>query len=146
MVNGFLILILVAASAPQTMPPVSYSDSFSDRYSEASDSRLEFHPETPLEPLIEVQSALGASTAQVLRTDGVKVFYENALAHISVESKLCEDIYFKVKGFRTVTASWIGERYLFIRRDIGHVAAIEEIYDLVERKWLLQQSVHYRWP
>jgi len=79
----------------------------------------------------------------VLRTDGTKIPYENAEAHISIETELGDAIHITMKGFRSVSAEWIGERLLFIKRDIGHVAGIEEIYDVVDGKWVLQQSVHY---
>jgi len=61
-------------------------------------------------------------------------------------TELAETAYFRVKGFRSITATWIGERLISINREVGHVAAIEEIYDVVDGKWLLLQSFHYRWP
>ncbi|MDH3640610.1 MAG: hypothetical protein OES38_00825 [Gammaproteobacteria bacterium] len=144
--HSLLIAILFAAAAPQATPPVTYSDLYAERYSEVTDAAIQFPATTPLEPAIVVSSRLGTSTAHILRTDGVKIPYESAEAHLSVTSELASTVYFSVKGFRSITATWIGERLLFIRRDVGHVAAIEEIYDVVDGKWLLQQSVHYRWP
>jgi hypothetical protein len=48
-----------------------------------------------------------------------------------------------VKFFRTVTLTWITERTVLIDRDIGHTAGIEEILDVIDRRWLSQQSVDY---
>ena len=141
--HSFLITILLAAIAPQAVPPIAYSDAFSERYGEVSRNTLEFPAQTPLEPSVVVRSALGTSVAHVLRTDGTKIPYENAEARISIESELGETAHITMKGFRSVSADWIGERLLFIRRDIGHVAGIEEIYDVVDGKWVIQQSVHY---
>ena len=141
-----VIAMFFAAAASQQAPPVAYSDAFAGRYGEASDTPLEFPEATPLEPAVVVRSRLGASSATMLRTDGVKIPYEQAEAHITVTSELGAPSYLRMRGFRSVTTSWVGERLLFIYRDVGHVAAVEEIYDVVDRKWLLQQSVHYRWP
>ena len=143
---SLVIAMLFAAVAAQTTPPVMYGDTFAERYSEISHAALEFPAATPLEPAVVVRSRLGTSVARVIRTDGVKIPYENAEAHITVETELGETVHLRVKGLRSVSASWIGERLLFISRDIGHVAGIEEIYDVVDGKWLLQQSVAYRWP
>ena len=139
-----LILIFVAL---QPIPTIVYSDSFQDRYSEIVETRPQFEPGTPLESKIRnVRSPLEISIASVWRTDGAKVPYEDAEAHILIETKQGPHVYLRAKGFRSLNVSWIGERLLLIKRDIGHVAGIEEIFDLVDRKWILQQSVHYSWP
>ena len=141
--HSFLISILLAAAAPHAVPPIAYSDVFSERYSVVSQDVVKFPAQTPLEPSVVVRSALGTSVAHLLRTDGTTIPYENAEARISIESELGETAHIRMKGFRSVSADWIGERLLFIRRDIGHVAGVEEIYDVVDGKWLVQQSIHY---
>ena len=147
MLIGFCLAVLsVAAAGAQSVPVVSYSDAFSSRYAEIHLEPQQFPKATPLEPAVRVDSNLGASSALILRTDGARIPYENAVAHIAVETELGSNVYLTFKGFRSVTASWVGERLLFIKRDIGHVAGIEEVFDVVEGRWLLQQSAHYRWP
>ncbi len=142
-----MFTLLLTFIALQPIPAVTYSDSFQDRYSEIVETSRQFGAGTPLEGKIRhVRSPLEISTASILRTDGAKVPYEDAEAHILIETEQGPHVYVIVKGFRSVSVSWIGERFLLIKRDIGHVAGIEEIFDLVERKWLIQQSVHYRWP
>ncbi len=105
-----------------------------------------FSEDIPLEPAVVVNSPIGSSTARVVRTDGTKIPYEDAEAHITVASAFGDTIYFKSKGFRTVDVQWIGERFLFISKGIGHIVGVEEIYDVVDKKWLVQQTVSYRWP
>ena len=72
--------------------------------------------------------------------------FEEAEAHITVESAFGEPIYFQSKGFRTVDVQWIGERYLYIRKGIGRIVAVEEIYGIVDNEWLVQQTVSYASP
>lgn len=105
-----------------------------------------FGEHTPLEKAVTVHSPGGHSNARVLRTDGTKIPYDNAEAHIRIENAFGDPIYLTSKGFRTIDLQWIGERYLHISKGIGHIVRIEEIYDLRDRRWLLQETVTYRWP
>ena len=139
-------LLAFSIQADPPTPPASYSDGFADRYSVVVEEPLVFEPETPLEDEIVVHSPTGEGTARLTRTDGVKVPYEENVAHVVIEHRFGDTVYLRSTGFRTINVTWIGERYVFINKGIGHVAAIEEIFDLVERKWLVQHSVAYRWP
>ena len=141
-----ILLAFTCVQAAQSGPPAIYDKSFSDRYCVVVPNEPTFPETTPLEPVVVVSSPIGSSTARVLRTDGTKIPYDDAEAHITVLSAFGEPIYFKSKGFRTVNVHWLGERFLFISKGIGHIAAIEEIYDIVDKKWLVQQTVSYRWP
>ena len=142
----FILLALTSVVAAQPGPPAIYDKSFSDRYCVVMLEKPTFSENTPLEPPMIVNSPIGSSTAHVVRTDGTKVPYDDAEAHITVVSAFGDTIYFKSRGFRTVDVQWIGERFLFINKGIGHIVAIEEIYDIVDKKWLVQQTVSYRWP
>ena len=143
----FLILLaFTSVLAAQPGPPAIYDKSFSDRYCVVTPEEPTFPKSTPLEPAVVVNSPIGSSTVRVVRTDGTKIPYDDAEAHITVVSEFGPTIYFKSKGFRTIEVQWIGERFLFISKGIGHIAAIEEIYDIVDKQWLVQQTVAYRWP
>ena len=141
-----ILLLLTSVLAAQPGPPAIYDKSFSDRYCVETPEEPTFPENTPLEPVVIVNSPIGSSTARIVRTDGAKISYDDAEAHITVVSAFGDTIYFKSKGFRTVDVQWIGERFLFISKGIGHIVAIEEIYDIVDKKWLMQQTVRYRWP
>ena len=141
-----MTVALATLVAAQIGPPAVYDKSFSDRYCVVVTEEPTFTEDTPLEPMVVVRSPIGSSTARVVRTDGTAIPYEDAEAHITVESAFGEPIYFKSRGFRTVDVQWIGERFLFVRKGIGRIVAIEEIYDIVDRKWLVQQTVSYRTP
>jgi len=54
-----------------------------------------------------------------------------------------DPLYIEVKNFRSVSVSWATDRILVIKRDIGHVAAMEEVIDIVERRWLSQKALFY---
>jgi hypothetical protein len=71
------------------------------------------------------------------------VTYDRETAYIEVTGKRFVPLYIAVKNFRTISLSWATDRILVIQRDMGHVAAIEEVIDVVDRKWLSQQSVSY---
>ena len=141
-----ILLLLTSVLAAQPGPPAIYNTSFSDQYCVVTPEEPTFPEDTPLESAVVVNSPIGSSTARVVRTDGTKIPYDDAEAHITVVSAFGDTIYFKSKGFRTVDVQWIGERFLFISKGIGHIVAIEEIYDIVDKKWLVQQTVSYRWP
>ncbi len=141
-----MLLALTNVAAAQLGPPATYDKSFSDRYCVVAPEEPRFAENTPLEPAVVVPSPIGSSTARVVRTDGAKTPYEDAEAHITVESAFGEPIYFQSKGFRTVDVQWIGERFLFIRKGLGRIVAVEEIYDIVDREWLVQQTVSYKAP
>ena len=141
-----ILLALANLAEAQVGPLATYDTSFPDRYCVVMSEEPAFPANTPLEAPVVVSSPLGSSTARVVRTDGTKVPYENAEAHITVESEFGDTIYFSSRGLRTIDVQWIGERFLFIRKGIGHIVAIEEIYDIVDKTWLVQQTVRYRWP
>ena len=141
-----ILLALTSVVVAQPGPPAIYDKSFSDRYCIVTQDEPRFAEDKPLESPVSIKSPIGSSTARVVRTDGSMVPYDDAEAHITVESAFGEPIYFKSKGFRTVDVQWMGERFLFIRKGIGHIVAIEEIYDIVDRRWLVQQTVSYTWP
>lgn len=139
-------ILLTSALAAQAEPPATYSRDFSDRYCEVMTEMPAFPANTPLEKAVSVQSPNGHSNARVLRTHGTKIPYEDARAHIIVQNAFGDPVYLSSEGFRTIDLQWIGERYLHISKGIGHIMRIEEIYDLRDRRWLLQETVTYRWP
>lgn len=141
-----ILLAFTSVLAAQPGPPAHYDESFSDRYCVETPEESVFPESTPLEPEVVVISPSGSATVRVVRTDGTMIPYDEAEAHITVTSAFGDAIYFTSKGFRTVNVQWIGERFLFISKGIGHVVAIEEIYDIVDKKWLVQQTVSYTWP
>lgn len=139
----FTLVVVAGVLGAQMAPPAIYDTSFSERYSVVTLEKPTLPIDTPLEPDVVVTSPIGASTARVVRTDGTKIPYEDAQALVLVASGFGDPIYFKSKGFRTLTVRWVGERFLFISKGIGRIVVIEEIYDLVDRKWLVQQTVSY---
>jgi len=140
------LIVLTSVLAAEPGPPTIYDTSFSDRYCEVMNEETTFPEHTPLEEAVAVSSPNGHSNARVLRTDGTKIPYDDAEARITIQNAFGETIYLRSRGFRTIDLRWIGERYLHISKGIGHIVRIEEIYDLVERRWLIQETVTYRWP
>lgn len=140
------LLIIASVSAAQVGPPAIYDKSFSDRYCVLTPDAPEFPESTPVEAAVTVRSPIGLSTARIVRTDGTEIPYEDAEAHITVQSAFGEPIYLTTKGFRTVDVQWIGERFLFIKKGLGRIVAVEEIYDIVDKEWLVQQTVSYPSP
>jgi len=79
----------------------------------------------------------------VTQTDPVKVTYDQELAHIQITGESIRPLYLEVKNFRTVSLSWATDRILVIERDIGHEAGMEEVIDIVDRRWLSQKALLY---
>jgi hypothetical protein len=144
----FIVTLLgcMAASAVRGQEPgisLNYGQELKEYYSRILSSRPEFAPDIPLEPEFKSVSPFGFVTAVLTQTDPTKVTYNRETAYIEVTGKRLVPLYIEVKNFRTVSLSWATDRILVIRRDMGHIAAIEEVIDVVDRKWLSQQSVSY---
>jgi hypothetical protein len=138
---GYLAVTVVTAEEPRVS--VNYGQELKEYYSKILSSRPVFAPGTPLEPQLKSTSPLGFATALLTQTDPTKVTYDRETAYIEVTGKRFVPLYIAVKNFRTIILSWATDRILVIQRDMGHVAAIEEVIDVVDRKWLSQQSVSY---
>ena len=135
-----LLLMALPGLAPAQ---VYYSDEWKQYYSRIVEKGAEFPPSVPVESTLTIPSPMKYGSAKVVSTDGVKVPYDQQEAHVTITSKLFPPVYVTVKFFRTMTLTWITERTVLIDRDIGHIAAIEEILDVVDRRWLSQQSISY---
>lgn len=140
----WLVAALMLVAMPDLAPAqVSYSNIWKQYYSRIVEKAPEFPPSVPVEPPVTIPSPLGYASATLVSTDGVKVPYDQQEAHIAITSKSFPPVYVTAKFFRTVTLTWITERTVLIDRDIGHIAGIEEILDVIDRRWLSQQSITY---
>lgn len=135
--------LLLVAIPGLVAAQVSYSNMWKLYYSRIVEIATEFPPSVPVEPTVTIPSPMGYGSATLVCTDAVKVPYDQEKAHITITSKYFPPVYVKVKFFRTVRLTWITERTVLIDRDIGHIAGIEEILDVIDRRWLSQQSISY---
>jgi len=123
---------------------IRYDDSFfKDHYSRIVPQQATFASGTPLLPADTSGSPNRFATAIVTQTDPVKVTYDQELAHIQITGESIRPLYLEVKNFRTVSLSWATDRILVIERDIGHEAGMEEVIDIVDRRWLSQKALLY---
>ncbi|MEX2381859.1 MAG: hypothetical protein WD490_05720 [Opitutales bacterium] len=80
----------------------------------------------------------------VLRTRGDKYPYEEQKCVIIIEgSGLETPRILSATHFRTVEVSWITGKLILLRIGIGHVAAVEAIYDTEKESWVYRESIHY---
>lgn len=138
------LVFLFAGEATLAAPPETYSQKFSDRYWVQLDEPPQISRSTPLEPERIVISRSGESSARLVRTAGSEVSYDESYAYVHIETPFGDPVYLQAQGFRSIKVEWIGERYLSLGKKLGHVVSAEEIYDLAERKWLVQHTIHYR--
>jgi hypothetical protein len=137
-----IALLLVAMPDPASAQ-VFYSDMWKQYYSRIVEKAPEFPPSVPVESTATIPSPMGYGSATLINTDATKVPYDREEAHVAITSKQFPPVFVKVAFFRTVTLTWITERTVLIARDIGHTAGIEEILDVVDRRWLSQESISY---
>jgi hypothetical protein len=137
------VALLLLAMPDLASAQVTYSDIWKEYYSRVVDKAPEFPPGVPVESTVTIPSPMGYGSATLISTDGTKVPYDQEEAHITITSKLFPPVHVRVKFFRTLTLTWITERTVLIDRDIGHIAGIEEILDVIDRRWLSQQSLSY---
>jgi len=135
--------LLLAAIPGLASAQVSYSTMWKAYYSHIVEKATEFPPGVPVDSTVTVLSPMGYGSATVVCTDAVKVPYDQEEARITITSKYFRPVFVNVKFFRTVELTWITERTVLIHRDIGHTAGIEEILDVIDRRWLSQQSMSY---
>ena len=141
-----MFVALLAHAGSEGVPPVRFSDQFSDRWWSQVSERPELLDEVPLYPERTVDSPSGESSARLVRTDGTRIPYEESVAYIHIESAFGEPVHFVSTGFRSVQIAWISESVISLNKDLGHVVTTEEIFDLSTRQWLVQRTVHHRWP
>jgi hypothetical protein len=122
---------------------LNYGQELKEYYSRILGPRPEFAPDTPLKPELMSSSPFGFAAAILTQTDPTRMTYDRETAYIEVTGKRLVPLYIEVMIFRTFSLSWATDRILVIRRDMCHIAAIEEVIDVVDRKWLSKQSVSY---
>ncbi len=147
MMRYAIILLSFASAIAAAEPPFSltYSPLSAEKSSRVVAKLQAFSPDAPLEPHLVATSPHAFAQSKLVQTDAAKVPYERETAHIEVTGPQIKSLYIEVVGFRTIQVTWVTDRILVITRDIGHVAGTEEVIDVVERKWLSQWQIGYRY-
>jgi hypothetical protein len=139
-----LYLILPATGATQgDAPPLRYEALEPSFQTTVATRDCAFPAGVPIVGPETVDSPHGTGRACVTKTDGSVVPYEQAEAHISVTTELGQPVFLLVRDFRLLRVQWINERLLYLDRNMGRVAGIDEIFDVLERRWLFQAWVQY---
>jgi len=138
LVIAFLLFSLVRLLGDE---PV-YSDSFHKHYPlrgrEFDLVRYE------LEAPVVIWDELRHRKVTVLRTRGDKYPYEDQKTLITVKGRGLETSrVLSATDFRTVEVSWITGKLIFVRLGIGHIAAVEAVYDVEKDSWVYRESVQY---
>jgi hypothetical protein len=144
-IGGKQLLTLVpSVAARNEPPPPSYDDKMEDRYSRVVSELEGISSEFPTEKRIAVHSPSNRGVAIVDRTHAAVVAPDRSEATVTIRHPYGDPVYLKLTGFRTIEVSWIGERYVRLNTEIGDKVSIDEIYDLVDRSWLVQHAVSSR--
>jgi hypothetical protein len=133
------LMAFIANAAAETQVHVFYGHQWKEHYGKILTSRPAFDGSTPLEPTVIYSSHLEYATARLTRTDGARV--SPGVAYVEVTGTQIKPLYIELRKFRAIELIWATDRILIIKRNIGHIAAIEEVIDVVDRRWLSQQSV-----
>ncbi len=125
--------------------PYDYDEDefFKEHYSHTLKVHPVFPNGTPLLPNVASMSPSGFASVVLTQTDPIKIPYDDETAYIEVTGEQFAPLYIEVKNFRGVELSWATDRILVIRRDIGHIAGMEEVIDIVDRRWLFQKAFHF---
>lgn len=141
--NRTMTLLLLVAMPRLVSAQVSYSDDLKQYYSRIVAQTPAFPFATPVQPALTIPSPMRAATATLISTDATSVPYDQEEAHIAVTGDSIAPVYVTVKCFRTVRLTWVTDRTVLITRDLGPRSRVEEILDVIDRRWLSQQSVSY---
>jgi len=142
--KSMMLWTLLLAAPLVAWAGVTYDDAFfKEHYSRIVKAQPTFPNGTPLLPSVTSKSPENFATAVLTQTDPTKVSYDEETAYIEIRGEDIQPLYVEVKYFRAVSLSWATGRILVIRRDIGHVAGMEEVLDILGRRWLSQTAVLY---
>jgi hypothetical protein len=142
--KSVVLWTLLSAAPLAAWAGVKYDDAFfKEHYSHIVKLRPAFPDGTPILPGVTSKSPDDFATAVLTQTDPTKVSYDEETAYIEIKGEDIQPLYIEVKNFRAVWLSWATGRILVIGRDIGHTAAMEEVLDVVGRRWLSQTAVLY---
>jgi hypothetical protein len=137
-----LLLLAACLRADEATYTVIYSDAFHRHYPvRGRDFDLARYD---LEPATVIWDASRQRKITVLRTRGDRYPYEDQKCIITVEGTgLNTPRVLSATYFRTVEASWITEKLILIKLDIGHAAGVHAIYDAEKDSWIYRESVEY---
>jgi len=133
---GFPITLVpaMAAAVPQYSDDCPY-------FSAIVQSLPGFTRGIPLQAEEIIRSPSRFAVAKVIRTDDVRVTYDKEEAHIEITSAHFPPLRIRVQVFRALEAKWVTDRILLIWRDMGPATTVEELIDVMDRKWLSQKCV-----
>ena len=119
-----------------------YSDDFRDNY--PTRGRRFQLDRYQLESPVVVWDDSHLRKITVLRTRGDKYGYDQQKCVMTIEGeRLQQPRFLSVLGFRLIDTSWITEKLVLIKLDIGHAAGVYAIYDAEQDKLIYCESVHY---
>jgi hypothetical protein len=135
-----IAVLIVACSLGDAMRTsggdmVAYSNDFREHYPKVGRifDLSRYERETPA----VVWNSAHEGKITIQRTRGDRYGYDQQRCVISVEgNNLKVPRYLSVRNFRAVTASWVTDKLILIKLDLGHVAGVEAIYD-AERDTLI---------
>jgi len=123
------------------VPLLRYHNNFADFYPKLSHSyRLDGLALEQTEVVLDSHQTVKAT---IVRTDGSVVPYEKNLSNITIEGVDIELLQISLKGFRNIRVEWLGSNLLFFDVNIGHIASVECLLDVRERKWVYSKSISY---
>ncbi len=140
--KALVITFLVCLTVGLCGDEVTYSDVFHKHYP-VRGQEFDLAGYTLQAPVI-VWDDSRQRKVTVLRTKGDAYPYEEQKCVITVEGTgLGTPQVLSAAHFRTVDVSWITGKLILLKLGIGHVAAVEAIYDTEKDSWLYRESVQY---
>lgn len=136
---SFSVLLLLLSRVAAALP--DYSDQACSYNSVALRSPPSFAPNIPLKPLMILQSPSRFAVAKVTRSDDLKITYDQEEAHVEITGVHVPALYVRIRVFRALEVRWVTDRILYIWRDLGPTASVEELIDVIDGKWLSQKCV-----
>ena len=138
-----VLCMLLPAAWTEEVHEVQFGEQFHEFYPTVVDAAAVMPVGLPQEVAVEVLSPARMWSATVERTDATRVAYDDELALLRIHGVGRPTTVIRVHGFRTVTVAWINDRLLHVQLDLGHVAMVDAIYDLNDRRWLYRDSLTY---
>ncbi|MFC1782100.1 hypothetical protein ACFL02_00775 [Planctomycetota bacterium] len=128
---------------PTITTHIDYTDDFESFYGKILASPYQFPPDFKLQNPQTILSPNKRYSARLQKTDGGVVPYDQAKAALEFTRFDGQKRYLIIEDFRTLKLNWINDRLAHLVSDIGRVAAVHQIFDVDDGKWIYQKGELY---
>ncbi len=135
---GSIVLASNYVEQHRLVPLLQYHDEFKDYYPKLH-NRHNLNGLDTSQPTV-VLDAYDTMKATFIQSQGSVA---PSLGNVTIEGIDTETLQVSLSGFRSVRLEWVGSNLLYFNINIGHVANVESLLNVREKKWIYSKSIYY---